>query len=169
MESVFRLLLGEILREILLFLCNFLKKDASRLKIKDPFLTEIVEYWTNLTDIEKNPIFESPFMWHNSLITIEKKPFFNTTWSAECPRPPGWGFQIYCSFGVFVRTFKFKTNYLGYFKVVSTLTRYKKLCSPINGNEQTQDATKTLLSHAKFCKKAYQRLIEKKSSTPPKS
>ena len=44
-----------------------------------------------------------------------------------------------------------------------------KKCSPINGNDQTRDATKTLLSHTKFCKKAYQRLIGKKASTPFKS
>ena len=72
---------------------------------------------------------------------------------------------------VLVRKFKVKTNYLEYYynKVVSTLTRYKKLCSPINGNDQTQDATKTLLYHTKFCEKAYQRLIKKKASTPLKS
>ena len=76
----------------------------------------------------------------------------------------------FTSFDVFVRKFKVKTNYLEYYKVVSTLERYKKkLCSPINGNDQTQDATKTLLSHTKLCKKAYQRLIEKKASTPLKS
>ena len=68
----------------------------------------------------------------------------------------------FISFDVFVRKFKVKTNYLEYYKVVSTLTRYKKLCSPITGNDQTQDATKTLLSHTKFCKKAYQCLMEKK-------
>ena len=38
----------------------------------------------------------------------------------------------------------------------------------MNGNDQTQDATKPLLSHTNFCKKAYQRLIEKKASTPLK-
>ena len=68
----------------------------------------------------------------------------------------------FISFNVFIRKFKVKANYLEYDKVVPTLTRYKKLCSPINGNDQTQDATKTLLSHTKFCKKAYQCLIEKK-------
>ena len=60
----------------------------------------------------------------------------------------------FISFDVFVRKFKVKTNYLEYYKVVSTLTRYKKLCSPITGNDQIQDATKTLLSHTKFCKKS---------------
>ena len=39
----------------------------------------------------------------------------------------------------------------------------------MNGNDQTQDATKTLLYHTKFCEKAYQRLIKKKASTPLKS
>ena len=75
----------------------------------------------------------------------------------------------FISFDVFVRKFKVKTNNVEYYKVVSTLTRYKKFCWPINGNDQTQDATKTLLSHTKFCKKAYQCLIEKKASTPLKS
>ena len=65
--------------------------------------------------------------------------------------------------------FKVKTNYFEYYKVVSTLTTYKNLCSPINGNDQTQDATKTLLSHTKFSKKGYQRLIKKTASTPLKS
>ena len=69
----------------------------------------------------------------------------------------------FISFDVFVRKFKVKTNYLEYYKVASTLTRHKKLCSPINGNDQTQNATKTLLSHTKFCKKVYQRLIGKKA------
>ena len=72
---------------------------------------------------------------------------------------------------VLVRKFKVKTNYLEYYynKVVFTLTRCKKLCSPINGNDQTQDATKTLLSHTKFSKKAYQHLIKKTASAPLKS
>ena len=75
----------------------------------------------------------------------------------------------FISFDVFIRKFIVKTNYLEYYKVVSTLTRYKKLCSPINGNDQTQNATKTLLSHTKFLKKVYQRLLGKKTSTPFKS
>ena len=60
----------------LLFLSNLKQKDASQLKIKDPFLTEIVEYWSNLNCSEKDPIFESTCIRHNSLITIGKKPFF---------------------------------------------------------------------------------------------
>ena len=75
----------------------------------------------------------------------------------------------FISFDVFVRKFKVKTNYLGYYKVVSTLTRYKKLCSPINGNDQTQDATKTLLSHTKVCKKPISASLEKRLQHPLKA
>ena len=56
-----------------LFLCNLKQKDASQPKIKDPFLKEIVEYWSNL-NYSENPVFKSTCIWHNSLITIEKKP-----------------------------------------------------------------------------------------------
>ena len=75
MERFFRLLLEEIRLEIIV-LCNLNKKDASQLKIKDPVLKEVVEHGSNLNYTEKNPVFESTCIWHNSLITIEKKPFF---------------------------------------------------------------------------------------------
>ena len=41
-----------------LFLCNLKQKGASQLKIKDPFLKEIIEYWSNLNYSEKDPVFE---------------------------------------------------------------------------------------------------------------
>ena len=63
-----------------MFLCNLKQKDASQLKIKDPFLKEIVEHWSNLNYSEKNPVFELTCIWHNSLITIQKKPFFYKSW-----------------------------------------------------------------------------------------
>ena len=150
----------------LLFLCNLKQKDAIIAENKGPFfLKEIVEYWSDLNYSERNPDFESTCIWHNSLITIENKPFFYKSWfkaGVEYIKGLLDEASRFISFDVFVRKFKVKTNYLEYYynKVVSTLTRYKKLCSPINGNDQTQDATKTLLSHTKSCKKAYQRLIK---------
>ena len=70
----------------LLFLCNLKQKDASQLKMKDPFLKEIVEYWFNLNYSEKNPVLESTCMWYNSLITIEKKPFSYKSWCKQAWR-----------------------------------------------------------------------------------
>ena len=65
----------------LVFLCNLKQKDASQLKIKDPFFKEIVEYWSN-SNYSENPVFQSTYacILHNSLMTIEKKPFFNKSW-----------------------------------------------------------------------------------------
>jgi len=55
---------------------QFKNIDASQLKITDPFLKEIVQYWYNVNYSEKKLVFGSTCIWHNSLITIEKRPFF---------------------------------------------------------------------------------------------
>ena len=59
----------------LVFLCNLKQKDASQLKIKDPFFKELVEYLSN-SNYSENLVFQSTCacILHNSLITIEKKP-----------------------------------------------------------------------------------------------
>ena len=132
MESFFRLLLGEIRRDIIV-LVQFKTKRCFTAE-KDPFLKEIVEYWSNLNYSEKNPVFESTCIWHNSLITIEKKPFLYKSWfkaGVENVKDLLDEASRFISFDVFVRKFKVKTNYLEYYKVVSILTRYKKLRSPI--------------------------------------
>ena len=54
MESFFDYYLERYGRK-LLFLCNLKQKDASQLKIKHPFLKEIVEYWSVLNySVKKN-------------------------------------------------------------------------------------------------------------------
>ena len=57
----------------LVFLCKFKQKDASHLKIRDLFLKEIVEYWSN-SNYSENPVFQSTYacILQNSLMTIEK-------------------------------------------------------------------------------------------------
>ena len=82
------------------------------MKIKDPFLKEIVEHWSNLNYSEKNPLFESTGIWHNSLTTIEKKPFFFTNNGIKAgvvnvkdlPDEA----SRFISFNVFIRKFKVK-------------------------------------------------------------
>ena len=78
---------------------------------------------------EKSLKFELAFIWHNSLITIEKKPFFYQPWfNADVQK----GVDLlnkdgsFFSFDEFLKTFKVKTNYLEYFKVISALRQYKK-------------------------------------------
>ena len=72
MESFFCYCLEKCGRK-LVFLCNLKQKDASQLKIKDPFFKEIGEYWSN-SNYSENPVFQSTYacILHNSLMTIEK-------------------------------------------------------------------------------------------------
>lgn len=61
-----------------MFLSNLKLRDVPLL-LRDPqVLTEIIEYWTSLNYREKNLDFNS--MWHNSLIRIDNRPFFYTSW-----------------------------------------------------------------------------------------
>ena len=119
----------------LLFLSNLKQQDTLQLIIKDPFLKEIVEHWANLNNREKNLECESARIWHNSLIRIENKPFFYKSWfnaGVEKVRDLLDKDCHFISFHDFVKKFKIKTNYyLEYYKIVSTLQQYKKICSPI--------------------------------------
>ena len=66
----------------LLFLCNLKQKDASQLKMKHPFLKEIVEYWSNLNySVKKKTVFESTCIGHNSMLRSRSYPrFFYKSW-----------------------------------------------------------------------------------------
>jgi len=59
----------------LMFLSNFKPQDVPQLNLKDPFLREIIEHWTDLNYKEKHLDFNSMGIWHNSLIRIENRPF----------------------------------------------------------------------------------------------
>ena len=50
------------------------------LNLRDPFLAEIMEYWTTPNYKDNNQDFTSPQIWHNSLIRIENKPIFYKSW-----------------------------------------------------------------------------------------
>ena len=64
----------------LVFWRNLSPKDVFLLKLRDPFLVEIMEYWTTLSYKNNNLDFTSAQIWHNSLIRIENKPIFYKSW-----------------------------------------------------------------------------------------
>ena len=63
----------------LVFLSNLKTQDVPNLNLRDPFLREILQHWTNLNYKETNLDFNSMGKWHNSLIRIENRPFFYTS------------------------------------------------------------------------------------------
>ena len=155
----------------LLFQGNLKKQDIPLLDIREPFLREITEQWTNRNFTEKNPDFNSSCIRHNSLIRIESRPFFYRTWFNAGVKVV-WSLLDkegnFLSYNNFISKFNIKTNYLEYYKIISTVTRCKKVCSPALGDNAKAD-NENLLANSKICKKVYQHLIEKKASIPLKS
>ena len=96
-------------------------------------MREIAEQWTNINFTEKNPDFISSCIWHNSLIRIESRPFFYRTWFNAGVEVVGNLLDKegnFLSYNNFISKFNIKTNYLEYYKIISTVTQYKKVCSP---------------------------------------
>ena len=75
--------------------------------------------------------------------------------------------QNFISYNTFTTQYNIKTNYLEYYKVVSVLKHFRKKCSS-NLNNPTRKYV-SLLSSSNVCKKFYECIIEKNSSTPIKS
>ena len=155
----------------LLILSNLQQRDAKQLVIQDPFVKEVIEYWTTINYCEKNLEFESAFIWYNSLITIEKKPFFYQSWFnagiqkvVDLLKKDGSFFSL----DEFLKKFKVKTNYLDYFKVISALRQYKKMCLPID-DSGSKDTLVSRLPDTNTCRKVYQGLTERKATLPLKS
>ena len=154
----------------LVFSSNLKRQDVPLLNLTDPFLTEIIEYWSTLNYRDENLDFFSTQIWHNSLIRIENRPFFYKSWfnaGVKEIRDLLDAEQNFISYNSFTAQYNIKTNYLEYYKVVSVLKHFRKKCSS-NLNNPTRKYV-SLLSSSNVCKKFYECIIEKKSSTPIKS
>ena len=64
----------------LLFRSNLKQQDSTLLNLKDPFLKEIMQYWTKFNHKDDNLDFASTYIWYNSHIRIENRPFFYRSW-----------------------------------------------------------------------------------------
>ena len=123
-------------------------------------MKEVIEYWTTISYCEENLEFESTFPWHNSLTTIEEKPFFYQLWFQA-------GVQkvvdllnndsSFFSFDEFLKKIKVKTNSLENLKVISAPRQYKKTCLPIDDSVGSKDTLHSRLPNTNTCRKVYQR------------
>ena len=133
----------------LVFLSNLKPQDVPQLNLR--------EHWTTLNCTEKNLDFNSMGIWHNSLIRIENRPFFYTSWLKAGVKEVRYLLnqdQTFFSYNVFVAKYNIKTNYLEYFKVIAALKQFKKVCLPALDNPSTND-TVSLLSHSNINKESY--------------
>ena len=72
--------------------------------------------------------------------------------------------QTFLSYTAFIDKYTIKTNYLEYFKVISAIKQFKKVCSSVLNNPLPNDPP-GFLSRPNICKEFYRRLIQKKAST----
>ena len=109
----------------LVFWGNLSPKDVRLLNLRDPFLAEIMEYWTTLNYKDNNLDFTSAQIWHNSLIRIENKPIFYKSWFTAGVKDvkdilDTDGNSI-LSYTAFTAKYKIKTNFLEFYKLVSAV------------------------------------------------
>ena len=156
----------------LLFRSNLKQQDSTLLNLKDPFLKEIIQYWTKFNYKDDNLDFASTYIWYNSHIRIENRPFFYRSWlSAGIKeiRDLLDNDQNFLSYNAFIDKYSIKTNYLEYHKVISAVAHYEKVHSTAYHDQSPKDSVDTLLSHTKVSKKIYECLINKKASIPSRS
>jgi len=99
------------------FSSNLKRQDVPLLNLTDPFLTEIIEYWSTLNYRHENLDFFSTQIWHNSLIRIENRPFFYKSWfnaGVKEIRDLLDAEQNFISYNAFTAQYNIKTNYLEY-------------------------------------------------------
>ena len=155
----------------IVFLSNLKPQDVPQLNLRDPFLREILEHWTSLNYRKEILDFNSMGIWHNSLIRIDNRPIFYTSWlkaGVKEVRDLLSEHQTFLSYNAFVAKYNIKTNYLEYFKVIAALKQFKKMCSPGLDNPSSNN-TASLLSHSNINKECYRRLAKNKASIPLQS
>ena len=105
----------------LLFRSNLKQQDSTLLNFKDPFLKEIIQYWTKCNYKDDNLDFASTCIWYNSHIRIENRPFFWRSWLSagiKGIRDLLDNDQNFLSYNAFIDKNSIKTNYLEYHKVI---------------------------------------------------
>ena len=126
----FRVFFGacSLQNEVPKFRGNLDRKDISKyINLSDPFITEIVQIWTELSfedTVKSMQHLLSLNLWHNSLVKVGKKPIYYKSWSAK-------GIQKvkhlmrdennFFSFKEFKERFDIKTNFLTFYGIISSI------------------------------------------------
>ena len=136
-------------------------------KMGKGFLKEITQYWTKFYHKDDNLDFAPTYIWYNSHIRIENRPFFYRSWlSAGIKeiRDLLDNDQNFLSYNAFIDKYSIKTNYLEYHKVISAVAHYKKVHSTAYHDQTPKDPlfrlliqTKKLLYHQKVRKSGWKR------------
>ena len=64
----------------LIFQCNLRCNDVPLLKLRNTFLEEILQIWTQINFASEEQDFYNACIWYNSMVRINKRPFFYQSW-----------------------------------------------------------------------------------------
>ena len=123
---------------------NLDRRDVSKcINVPDPFITEIVKIWTELSfedTVKSLEHFLSLNLWHNSLVKVGKKTIYYKSWSAkeiQKVRHLMTDESKLLSFSEFKERFDIKTKILIFYGVISSIKELQntvKTQPPPKGN-----------------------------------
>ena len=149
----------------LIFQCNLRCDDVPLLKLRNTFLEEILQIWTQINFTSEEPVFYNACIWYNSMVRINKRPVFYQSWFnagikyVEDLMDSNSNFLRY---NVFLSNYGIKANFLTYSGVLSALVNYKKCFSQ---NHSSKDKRAEEVKAAlKGCKGTYKMLIQRIAS-----
>ena len=128
---------------------NLDRKDVSiYISVPDPFITEIVQIWTEMRFEDTVKSIEhllSLNLWHNSLVKVGKRPIYYKSWSPleiQKVRHLKKDESKFLFFTEFKERFDIKTNFLTFYGVLSSK---KKNCEIRLKRSQLQKETMNAL------------------------
>ena len=160
----------------LVFPGNLSKKDATKLKVKDNFLQELIEIWADFNykdSFDSQRDFSGSLIWNNSLVRIAGEAVFYKNWAKAGVKNIKDLMNDECEV-ITYRNFKekycFHVSFLEFYGVALAIRSAMKILKmkSQSGNDQGISVQK-LFAATKPTKLAYEILINKKSTRPKKS
>ena len=150
---------------------NLDRNDVSKyINVPDPFITEIVQIWTELSfedTVKSMEHFLSLNLWHNSLVKVGKKPIYYKSWSTKGIRKVR---HLMTDESKFKERFDIKTNFLIFYGVKSSIKDLQntiKTHPPPKGNYEP--FIDVFLSVTKTNRMVYQKCVNSKQISPSKT
>ena len=162
-----------------LFRCNLNVKDAKEvIKVTDPLLKEILEYWTEANfqrQITSEINFREQGLWFNSLIRIANKPIFFKDWSekgiTKVKDLQMTGTNRFLPLNALASKYDIKPRPLGFYGLVSAVKSLHKTVTEVDEirNQNPETLCDRIMKSQRPGPLIYKKFIKANSLTPTNS
>ena len=162
-----------------LFRCNLNVKDAKEvIKVTDPLLKEILEYWTEANferQITSEINFREQGLWFNSLIRIANKPIFFKEWSekgiTKVKDLQMTGTNRFLPLNALASKYDIKPRPLGFYGLVSAVKSLRKTVTEVDEikNQNPETLCDRIMKSQRPGPLIYKKFIKANSLTPTNS